>query len=75
MTIDLVNEEVAGENGNRSPSRLEVDQEFCVLKPVKIENTAQKGHDKSHPNNKMKQCELYRVPENLIEEIFKHIDI
>ena len=35
--------------------------------------TAQKGSDKSHPNNKMKQSELYRVPEDLIYEIFKNI--
>ena len=36
--------------------------------------TAQRGPDKSQPNNKMKQCELYRVPEDLIYEIFKNLE-
>ena len=35
--------------------------------------TAQRGPTKSQPNNRMKQCELYRVPESLIYEIFKNI--
>ena len=36
--------------------------------------TAQRGPTKSQPNNRMKQSELYRVPENLIYEIFKNIE-
>ena len=35
--------------------------------------TAQRGPTKSQPNNRMKQSELYRVPESLIYEIFKNI--
>lgn len=35
--------------------------------------TAQRGSSKSHPENRMKQRELYRVPESLIYEIFKNI--
>ena len=35
--------------------------------------TAQRGPTKSQPKNRMKQSELYRVPENLIYKIFKNI--
>ena len=35
--------------------------------------TAQRNSTKSQPNNNMKQSELYRVPENLIYEIFENM--